>query len=150
MKITKAEIKDAKSLTALAIQSKAYWGYSKNQIEAWREELTVTTNYIERNSVFKLCNLNEIVGFYAFYLKENFAEIDLLFISPKYIRKGFGEILLRDCLNRIKNTKAIKVISDADPNAEEFYKRQGFKTVKLKESSIKNRFPSVMEMKLQN
>ena len=150
MKIIKAEINDAKELTELAIIAKTFWGYSNVQIEKWHSELTITTDYIKKNTVFKLCNLKEIVGFYAYYLKENIAEIDFLFVSPKYIRNGFGKLLLQHCLCHIKNTKSIKITLDSDPNAEEFYKKQGFETVKFKKSSIKNRFLPVMEMKLQN
>ena len=60
MKIVKAEISDAQKLIDLAIQSKSYWDYSEIQIEEWRNELTVTANYIKKNVVFKLCSLKKI------------------------------------------------------------------------------------------
>ena len=54
MKIEKACINDNEILTAITKKSKAYWGYSEEQIIKWNDSLTITATYIETNSVFKL------------------------------------------------------------------------------------------------
>ncbi len=54
MKINKACKEDAIALTGLAIRSKSHWNYKQEQIEEWREELTITVEYIEDNQVYKL------------------------------------------------------------------------------------------------
>jgi len=46
MNIEKANKTDAKQLTELTIRSKSHWNYSKQQIEAWRNDLTVTEDYL--------------------------------------------------------------------------------------------------------
>lgn len=45
---------DHKILTEITKKSKAYWGYSDEQIEIWSEFLTVSKEYIETKSVYNL------------------------------------------------------------------------------------------------
>ncbi|GFD80204.1 hypothetical protein KUL118_30660 [Tenacibaculum sp. KUL118] len=49
--IVKAQIQDANLLTEIAISSKAYWGYSKEQMEEWKNDLTVSPK------MFTNCNI---------------------------------------------------------------------------------------------
>ena len=65
---------------------------------------------------------------------------------PEYIGKGFGNYLMLDFLNRIKENRDVKkILLDADPNAEKFYQKFGFTTIGQLETSIKNRFLPIME-----
>ena len=94
MKIKKASINDNEILTEITKKSKAYWGYSEEQILKWNNNLTISKDYIENNSVFKLVNNNKIVGYYSYIIKEEKNVIlDNLFILPEYIGKGFGKYL---------------------------------------------------------
>jgi len=45
--IVKATISDAKRLTEIALKSKAFWGYSNELIEDWREDLTITSTMFQ-------------------------------------------------------------------------------------------------------
>ena len=103
MKIEKAIRTDAKEITELSIRSKDYWNYGEKQIEAWREELTLTEEYIDNNQVFKLEIEKELVGFYA-YKAENKDTIKLnfLFVEPKCIGQGYGKVLLFHFLQSIE------------------------------------------------
>ncbi len=56
---------------------------------------------------------------------------------------------MADFLLRIKKTDCEKVVVDADPNAEMFYKQIGFKVIGTLKSSIKERFLPIMEMKIK-
>ena len=145
--IVSATKNDCKALTNLTRLSKAHWGYSAEQLEKWRDELTITAPYIEANEVFKYC-LNEqlIVGYYAcFYADESTVKLDNLFIHPDYIGKGYGRIMMEDFMARVKD-KANKITLDADPNAALFYQKLGFKEVGQLATSIKGRFLPVMEV----
>ena len=42
MKIEKAIINDNQVLTEITKKSKAYWGYSEEQISKWNDSLTIT------------------------------------------------------------------------------------------------------------
>lgn len=151
MNIKKTTKNDASDLTELTIQSKSFWNYGEEQIEAWREELTITEKYIEDNQVYKLLVGNSLIGFYA-YQPENEDDVKLnyLFIEPKFIGKGYGKTLMMDFLNRIENSKYKRVILDADPNAEKFYAGLGFRVIGKLKSTIKDRFLPIMEMKIKS
>jgi predicted GNAT family acetyltransferase len=118
MTIQKAIPHDHKLLTEITKKSKAYWGYSDEQIEIWSELLTVTKEYIETKSVYNLIVDNKIIGYYSFFHEsENTIKLDNLFVLPNFIGKGFGKILMNDFLVRMKNSDAQKVILNSEPNA---------------------------------
>ncbi|KAF2332696.1 GNAT family N-acetyltransferase [Flavobacterium nitrogenifigens] len=149
MIIQKANITDNEILTAITKKSKAYWGYSAEQIQKWDKNLTISQDYIRDQNVFKLVDNDFIVGYYSYVFKnEKVIELDNLFILPEYIGKGFGKHLVLDFLNRIKEEKTERIILDSEPNAEEFYSKMGFVKIGEFETSIKNRFMPIMEMKL--
>jgi N-acetylglutamate synthase-like GNAT family acetyltransferase len=133
-------------LTEISFVSKKYWNYSDEWMEIWKDDLTITENFITNNYVYHLENdANEIVGFYAFVKFDNYIELDSLFVSPEYIGKGFGNLLMTDFLSKVReidfNYKKLK----AEPFAEIFYKKYGFETVELQLSSkIENRYLPIM------
>lgn len=132
--------------TEISFVSKKYWNYSDEWMEIWKDDLTITENFITNNYVYHLENdANEIVGFYAFVKFDNYIELDSLFVSPEYIGKGFGNLLMTDFLSKVReidfNYKKLK----AEPFAEIFYKKYGFETVELQLSSkIENRYLPIM------
>lgn len=147
--ISKVTTDDAEILTNITKKSKSHWGYSNEQIESWSSQLTITTNYIETNKIYKLVINDLVVGYYSYViLEENVVQLDNLFVLPEYIGKGLGTFLMSDFLDRCKALKFQKVVLDADPNAENFYKKHGFKTIGQIETSIKDRFLPIMELHL--
>jgi len=151
MKIEKAHKSDAGELTQLTIQSKDYWNYGSKQIEAWRDELTIDEKYIDKNQVFKLTVISKLVGFYAYSLEDpKTIKLNFLFITPEAIGKGYGKLLMSDFLGRIKKSKVKRIILDADPHAEKFYQRFGFRTFGKLKSSIPNRFLPIMELEVKS
>lgn len=149
MTIEKASIIDYEILTEITKKSKAYWGYSEEQLLKWSNNLTITQDYIKRNDVFKLVNNNLIVGYYSYFSEgEKSMKLDNLFVLPEYIGKGFGKYLMTDFLNRMKEAKIERITLDSEPNAESFYSKMGFVKIGEFETSIKNRFMPIMELKL--
>lgn len=147
--IIKSTIDDNEILTDITKKSKAYWGYSDEQMENWSSLLTITKNYIETNNVYKLLVDNLTVGYYSYiFLNENEVKLDNLFVLPNYIGNGLGKHLMNDFLNRIRNTEIEKIILDAEPNAENFYEHFGFIKVGQMETSIKDRYLPIMELKI--
>ncbi len=149
MKIEKAASNDCSVLTELTKKSKAYWGYSEEQILKWKDNLTISKEYIENNNTFKLTIENKVLGYYSYIIyKENYVKLDNFFLLPDCIGKGFGNILMIDFLKRIKQESFEKIILNSEPNAENFYLKFGFRKIGEFETSIKNRFMPIMEMKL--
>ena len=147
MKIQKATPNDAAILTNITKKSKAYWGYSNEQIENWSAQLTITKEYLKNNQVYKLEVNNLIVGYYSYIiLEENIVQLDNLFILPNCIGTGLGTFLMNDFLGKIKTLKVKKVLLESEPNAEKFYNKFGFKTIEQIKTSIKDRFLPLMEL----
>jgi len=147
MKIVKAVPADHIILSDITFKGKAYWNYDSAQMENWLPELVIGPAYIEAHKVYKLISKEEIVGYYSFLeTDKNTIKLDNLFLLPEYIGLGYGKFLMHDFLKRIKETSATKIILDADPNAENFYKTFGFQTYNNLETSIKGRFLPQMEL----
>lgn len=150
MRIDRSLRIDAKDLTELTIRSKSYWGYGDKQIEAWRDELTITEKYIDENQIYKLVIDNSLAAFYAYNpINKTDIKLNYLFVEPKFIGKGYGKILMSDFLQRIESSDFERVIVDADPNAEKFYSKLGFHVIGKLSSSIKYRYLPIMELKIR-
>ncbi|KFC35194.1 GNAT family N-acetyltransferase [Elizabethkingia anophelis] len=145
MLIKKSEPKCHSELSEIAKKSKRFWGYSDEWMHLWDEDLTLTQEYIDTNEVWHIENESEdIIGFYSFYREnEDFIRLDFLFIKPEYIGYGYGKLLINHFFSQAK-LLADKIVLDADPYAEEFYQKFGFKTVENKPTKIEGRFLPVM------
>ena len=149
MHIEKAHTNDSEILTQITMISKAFWGYSEEQMTSWFPVLTITKTYLETKEIYKLIVNNVVVGYYSFY-KQNYSELilDNLFLLPEFIGKGIVSMLMNNFLNRIQDLGFTKVIVESDPNAEHFYEKFGFVKVQQIETVINNRFIPQMELKL--
>lgn len=150
MKIEKATQEDHQVLTEITKKSKAFWGYSAEQMTIWSDALTISEEYIETHFVYKLIQENQVIGYYSYYFEnEKTIKLDNLFLLPEFIGKGIGNQLMTDFLHRIKEIPTIeKVLLDADPNAEKFYQKFGFTTIGQLETATKKRFLPIMERNL--
>ena len=149
MQIEKAQKDDHIILSKITYLGKAFWGYDKELLDKWKDDLTITPEYISINETFKLISAGQIIGYYSFLeLENNIIKLDFLFILPEYIGSGIGKLLMNDFINNVINRNAHKIILDADPNAEKFYSKFGFKTYNYLESSVINRFLPQMELVL--
>lgn len=147
MIIEKAISTDHETLTEITKKSKAFWGYSEEQILIWSEFLTVSSGYIDSNPVYKLIVGDQIVAYYSFLNEdEKTVKLDNLFVLPEYIGKGLGLLLMEHFLLKIKKTNAHKVTLHSEPNAELFYSKLGFVKTGQIETSIKDRFMPIMEL----
>jgi GNAT superfamily N-acetyltransferase len=145
--IVRATLEDAVVLTNIAIESKAYWGYTNEQIESWREDLTVTSIMFEESNIFKYVIDHEIAGFYILERANiRISILQFLFISPNHIKKGIGHLLLQHAIEYCKGGSSAILNVLSDPNAESFYAKYGFEVIALRESSIPGR--SLPEMEL--
>ena len=116
--------KDAPLLTALALRSKAHWGYTDEFIAACREELTYTKEQLEAPKIFgQICLSHELPV--AFYVLEqtgvDVAELDALFVEPEFIGKGIGKILIEHAKKQAGKLGIVTIVIQGDPNAQPFY-----------------------------
>ncbi|MEM8900594.1 MAG: GNAT family N-acetyltransferase [Bacteroidota bacterium] len=135
---------DHESLSALCKRSKAFWGYSPEQMKAWDEDLTISASFIQENIVMKALQNGQLIGFYSLVQKENEVWLDDLFIDPSVIGKGIGSILLEEAYEVVLKMEMNSLLLEADPHAEAFYLKKGFERVGEHASSIPGRVLPVM------
>ena len=149
MKIEKAKNIDNIELSELRVRSKSHWNYSLEQIKKWKIDLTVSAEYIDKNEVYKLKEDNKLIGYYSFIrMNSKKVKLDNIFINSEFIGRGYGKILMEHFFKQAKNKGVKNIYLDSDPHAEKFYLNLGFKVSGQLESSIKNRFLPIMELKI--
>jgi ribosomal protein S18 acetylase RimI-like enzyme len=121
MNIRRARESEATALSALAFDSKQYWGYSPQDVERWLPGLIVSSNDIASKPTFVAEIENEVAGFYLLTPKPQAWELDHLWVMPKFMRRGIGRALLAHAANSARLMGISSIVIDSDPNAEPFY-----------------------------
>lgn len=119
-----AHAHEAAELSALALRSKAHWGYPAEFLAACAAELAVDPARIDDVVVATIDG--RVAGFRRLTVSGDSAELEALFVDPPFIGRGVGVFLLRDALAAAGGRT---VGLDADPDAEPFYAKYGAVTV---------------------
>jgi GNAT superfamily N-acetyltransferase len=159
MPIRPARKSDAPTLTALSFESKGYWGYPKEYFEIWKNELTITSEYIQKNDVFVWEEENEIPGYYS--ITELTDDVELagikiekgfwlehMFILTVYHGRGIGTSLFDHLRKRCEMRKIAELKILVDPHSIDFYKKMGCKYQREYPSSIPGRTTPLMSLDL--
>jgi len=112
-------------LSALALRSKALWGYDAAFIEACRRPLTVKPDLISEFPFYVLDEGDRITGFYGLSGQPPRGEIEFLFVEPASVRSGRGRRLTRHLLELAQSLGFDEMDVSADPFAEGFYVAMG-------------------------
>lgn len=149
MKIIEASSDDNLVLTEITKKSKSFWEYTEEQMKEWSGLLTITSEYIQNNKVYKLVVNHSVVAYYSYFNIDKYSiRLDNLFVLPENIRKGYGKLLMNDFILKIKQSGRTTIILHADPNAEKFYESFGFIKIGEIETSIKDSFLPIMKLQL--
>src|SRR3989442_727506 len=125
IQIRHAKPEEADTLTKIAHAAKRHWGYSEDWIKHWRDDLTITPEFIVSNETFVATIGEEIVGCCALVLNDSGAELEHMWIKPERMGAGVGRALLLNAKERAARLKMSALELSADPNAEGFYQRLG-------------------------
>ncbi|BFL68365.1 MULTISPECIES: GNAT family N-acetyltransferase [Staphylococcus] len=82
---------------------------------------TEIPNYLNYVEAYFWCDEDEIIGFSG----TNDQNLEMLFIDPKYFRKGYGTKILQTLIHEDK-VRYVEVNKDNN-NAVKFYQKNGFK-----------------------
>ena len=124
-------------MSALAVRSKAHWGYSKEFLAACRGELSVDASRIgsEDYRCFVAVENDSTAGFYTVErISEGVWELDALFVEPARIGTGVGRSLIRHAVHLLSECGAVRLMIQGDPNATDFYRAAGARRVGIRES----------------
>lgn len=132
--IRRTRPEEHEALSALALRSKGHWGYPPEFLEACREELRYDAETCgselmwaaERDgTVLGIVRLAPVTGAPDQPGPPDALELEALFVDLPAIGTGCGRLLLEHALAQARARGARRVLLDADPGAESFYRRFG-------------------------
>lgn len=141
-----ATVEDCEELTNVAIRSKRHWGYSKEAMELWNVNLTITEEFIKSHTVIKATLEEEIVGFFALEEIKPTTRIAQYWIDTPYMRKGYGSVMFKYLKEFLKQRGVEKVTLVLDPNGMNFFENKGAKILNKIEHKVKNVFLYIVEV----
>lgn len=122
---------EAAALSALALRSKAYWGYDAAFVEACRAELTLAGPDLaaRRTVVAEEPESGRVLGLRTLEGSPPRGVLGMFFVDPVAIGRGVGRFLYEDMLAQAARLGFTRLSIDADPHAEGFYRAMGAVTV---------------------
>ncbi|HKP85438.1 MAG TPA: GNAT family N-acetyltransferase [Blastocatellia bacterium] len=127
--IRKAKPDDHERLTEIAHAAKRHWGYPERWIEAWKDVLTITPEFITGCEVYAAVAGDEVAGFYALIPAQGKVSLEHMWVAPDRIGAGVGKELFDHALKVAAGLDASSIEIESDPNAEGFYKRMGARRI---------------------
>jgi len=129
MTIRRAHRSEAEELTRIAHAAKRHWDYPEAWIREWREQLTVTAEYIDGHRVFVAEVEGGVGGFYALSGDAAVIELDHMWVDPPHIGRGIGRRLVEHGMHEARGGGGRRIEIDSDPHAESFYLRLGARRI---------------------
>ena len=135
--IRAAHPSDADELTKLAFLSKAHWGYPKDWLDLWQDDLTITPEAIEGAIAYVAELEGKIIGFWArASLDSDQITSGWLFVHPDHMGQGIARALW-SALREEASARGIQsFVIEADPNAVPFYLSLGAEKIGERESTV--------------
>lgn len=116
-----ARASDLPGMNDLALTSKGSWGYSHDQLEAWRKDIETDPETIANWPTVVAEEAREIRGFAQLNSDRDPWDLVSLWIDPKHMRRGLGRTLLNQIRDIAASAGQTRITIDADPNALAFY-----------------------------
>ncbi|OGO77085.1 MAG: GNAT family N-acetyltransferase [Clostridiales bacterium GWB2_37_7] len=123
--IRQAKSCESETLTRIAIESEAYWGYDKDFMKKFKSIYKITEDFISDSPTFVVEEDGRILGFYGILNKEKETSLEYLYIEPKSIGKGYGKLLWNHIIKICKENGVNKIELVTSPQAVEFYTKMG-------------------------
>ena len=112
-------------MSALALRSKAHWGYPADFLELWREEMHLHPDEIDGHEVWVAeSGTGAMIGYHR-VMNRDPAELEDLWVEPAAIGSGVGRLLFEHAVGVARSSGASALEIVADPHAAAFYERMG-------------------------
>ena len=121
MKIRPASLRDLAEMDQVALQAKAYWGYTSKELARWAKDLRTKPETIGAWPT-AIAEVNgHVAGFAQVDPTVNPWELVSLWVKPEFMRRGIGGSLLRHVQAIARDSGMPEIHIDSDPNALPFY-----------------------------
>jgi len=134
--IRRARQEEAGALRELAHRSKAHWPYSVEFLARVRPLLRLEGSDIAAQDVWVLEEEGVVAGWHRVAMRGRIAELEDLWLEPKWIRTGRGRLLFDHAVQVARRHGAIAIEWDAEPYAEGFYRAMGGREIGRTESAV--------------
>ncbi|HVJ49439.1 GNAT family N-acetyltransferase, partial [Desulfitobacterium sp.] len=152
--IKRANEEDSTELTSISFAAKRYWNYPDEYFEIWKNELTITPDYLNQNTVYVAQVDGKVIGFFSIVeVKENLWTgrflmqrgfwLDHIFIQPEFIGKGIGSELISFAKEMCRRDNIDHLFLLSDPKAKGFYNKVGAQYIEEVPSNIEGRTVSL-------
>jgi GNAT superfamily N-acetyltransferase len=126
VKIVAAQGHQAPAISALALRSKAHWGYDQAFMQQVKDELTYQPKDLLNNPTFVATEDEQLLGFYQLIrLDGQRAELEALFVDPAHLGQGIGQRLFEHMAQHCVELGFSAVEIQSDPFAKGFYLHMG-------------------------
>ncbi|MGY0024063.1 N-acetyltransferase family protein [Streptomyces sp. cg35] len=141
---------EAERLSALALRSKAHWGYDADFMAACVAELTLGADEVaERRTVVAEDRDGRVLGFATLEGRPPRGELGLMFVDPDAMGCGVGRLLFDQVRATARAAGFARFGWAADPNAVPFYEAMGGRRVgTIPSGSVPGRVLPLMEADL--
>ncbi|MFJ8826348.1 GNAT family N-acetyltransferase [Streptomyces sp. NPDC102467] len=148
VRIRTARPDEAELLSALALRSKAHWGYDAEFLAACAAELTLRADEVEpRRTAVAEAPDGRLLGFATLEGQPPQGELGLMFVDPDAIGGGVGRLLFTHVRETARAAGFTRFGWAADPNALPFYEAMGGRRVgSIPSGSIAGRVLPLMEL----
>lgn len=128
---------EAAVLSALALRSKAHWGYDADFLAACQDDLTLSADDVATSTVYIFDGADAPAGFYRLLLQgDGLAELDALFVEPAAMGRGVGRRLWRHAVATATRLGCMEMVWQSDPQAEGFYLAMGARRTGASASTV--------------
>lgn len=125
MIVRAARVAEADAISALALRSKAYWGYDPDFLAACREDLVIRPEWCDGVRLVVAEQDGVLLGYARVAGEPPVGELAGLFVDPAAIGRGVGGLLLRHAVGIAAGLGMTLLEIDSDPHAEPFYRHAG-------------------------
>ena len=129
MKLRRGTPADLPALDHIAMAAKAHWGYSAQQLDLWREDLSVPLETLRVRPVCVAEEGNTVVAFAQVATDLQPWGLWAMWVHPDHMGKGIGKALLDWSREFAAAGGQAELAIDSDPHAEGFYKVHGARVV---------------------
>jgi len=124
-----ASAEELAELGALAMRSKAHWGYDADFMEACRPVLRFTPEKLAAEPMAVTRDATGFAGLASVSVEGEIGHLEKLFIDPPHIGQGHGNALFAWPTAKLSGMGATHMLIEADPQAAPFYERMGAKLI---------------------
>lgn len=155
--IRRARPDEHETLSEISFAAKRYWNDPEAYFKVWKNELTLTREYIEGSAVFVAEAPDGVAGYFSivnvpedFWAGPVFVQhgtwLEHIFVRPAHMRHGIGRRMIAFAREWCVQHGVERLYIFSDPHARSFYERLGASYLGEWPSSIPGRTVPLFEL----